>query len=308
MRNKEYLEDLTAREAHGGYEVPDNFGALPEFYSSYEKSKVVVLPVPYEFSTTYGGGTLNGPSAIIEASKNVELFDEELKKNIAGILSICTLKKLILKNKNPGKNIGEIYAKVKKLLEDGKFVVTLGGEHSISIGPVRAYSEKFKDLSILYFDAHGDLREEYNGSKYNHACALKRISEFNKNIVHVGCRSICDEEAELIEKEKYKFFWAHEFKRGLINYDEIISNLKENVYISFDADVLDSAIMPATGTPEPGGLDWYDLITIVRKVGQERNIVGFDLVELSPIKNFPAYDFTAAKLIYKTIGYALLKS
>ncbi len=286
--------------------VPDNFLGIEKFFSDYNKAKVAIASAPYEGTVTYGKGTSKAPRAIIEASKNLELYDEEIKANIAEKIGISTLKPYKLPKK-PEDVADFLEKETKRQIESGKFVVTLGGEHSISIGPARAYSKSFKNLSVLYFDAHGDLREEYDGTKYSHACTLKRIYDVNKSFVHVGCRSLCGEEAELIEKNKLKFYWAHEFKRGNYNCDEIVGNLKGNVYVSFDIDVLDSGLMPATGTPEPGGLDWYDLITLVRKVAKERNVVGFDLTELSPITKMPAYDFVAAKLAYKTIGYALLK-
>ena len=287
--------------------VPDNFLGIEKLWSDYKKSKVVIASAPYEGTVTYGKGASKAPRAIIEASKQVEFYDEEIKLNVLEkIGGIATLNGYKLP-KNP-EGVAEILEKeTKKQIEQKKFTVTLGGEHSVAIGPARAYSKSFKDTSILYFDAHGDLREEYDGSRYNHACALKRISDVNQNIVHVGARSVCEEEVELIQKKGWKFFWAHEFKRNPVDYGEIIENLKDNVYISFDIDVVDSALMPATGTPEPGGLNWYDLITVVRKVAKERNVLGFDLCELAPRKDFHAYDFMAAKLIYKTIGYSLLK-
>ena len=287
--------------------VPDNFLGIEKEWSDYKKSRAVIASAPYEGTVTYGKGTSKAPRAIIEASKQIEWYDEEIKVNIVEkIGGIATLNAYKLPKKP--EEVAQILEKeTKKQIGQKKFMVTLGGEHSTAIGPARAYSKAFKNTSILYFDAHGDLRNEYENSKYNHACALRRIADVNKNIVHVGCRSLEEEQVEFIEKNKLKMFWAHEFKRGLINYDEIAESLKENIYISFDIDVVDSGLMPATGTPEPGGLDWYDLITVVRKVAKEKNILGFDLCELSPRKDFPAYDFMAAKLVYKTIGYALLK-
>ncbi|HIJ97741.1 TPA: agmatinase [archaeon] len=287
--------------------VPDNFLGLEESFCDYKKSKVVVASAPYESTVTYGKGTKNGPRAIIEASKNLELWDEELKLNIVEkIGGVATIKPYKLPKK-PEEMVSVLERETKKLIRDEKFVLTLGGEHSIAVGPAKAYSDSFKNLSVLYFDAHGDLREEYGNSKFSHACALKRITDFNKSFVHVGCRSISDEEAELIEKENYKVAWAHEFKRGKVDYDFILNNLKENVYISFDIDAFDQSIMPATGTPEPGGINWYDAITIIRKVSKEKNIVGADINELAPINGLHAADFLAAKLAYKIIGYSQLK-
>lgn len=287
--------------------VPDNFLGLDENWSNFKKSKVAVASAPYEATVTYGRGAEKGPKAIIDASKNIELYDEELKLNIVEkIGGVATISPYKLPKK-PEEMASMLEKETKKLIQQKKFVVTLGGEHSIAVGPAKAYTDSYKNLSVLYFDAHGDLREEYEGTKYSHACSLKRITDFNKSFVHVGCRSVSDGEAELIEKEKYKILWAHEFKRGKVDYGFILNNLKENVYISFDVDVFDSAAMPATGTPEPGGLDWYDVITIIRNVAKEKNVVGADVNELAPIEGLHAADFLAAKLIYKIIGYSLLK-
>lgn len=283
------------------------FASLVDQFSNLEKSKVVIASAPYEGTVTYGSGTSKGPGAIINASDNLELYDLELGKNIVEeIGGIATLKPYNLP-KDPKEVVRFLYNKTKELLEKGKFVVTLGGEHTVSIGPARAYSEHFKDLSILYFDAHADLRDEFEGNKYSHACALRRISEFNEKFVHVGCRSLCEEEIQLIKEKNYRFYTARDLKENLSLNEIVEEGLSKNVYISFDVDVFDASLMPATGTPEPGGLDWYDVLKILRTVSKKKQIVGFDVVELSPINGFHAYDFLASKLIYKTIGYSLIK-
>ncbi len=288
---------------------PDNFMGVEPHLCGFGKCRVVVASAPYEKTVQYGKGTSKGPKAIIDASQQVEWYDEELDLSIVEkIGGIATLKPYNIKNKKPEEVAQIIENETKKLIGQRKFVVTLGGEHSMCIGPARAYSKHYKNnLSILYFDAHGDLREEYAGSKYNHACALKRIADINNNIVHVGCRSLVEGQFEFMKERGWKIFWARDFKNKNVNVNEIAESLKENVYISYDIDVLDSGLHPSTGFPEPGGLDWYDITRVARKVGKERNIVGFDICEHSPIRGFHAYDFTAARLAYKTIGYALLK-
>ncbi len=282
------------------------FASLPEQFSSFEKSKVVIAQAPYAETVSYGKGAEKGPEAIINASKHLELFDLELKKNTAGELGIHSLEPYELP-KTPKEAVESIYNETKKLLKKNKFVITLGGEHTVSIGAVKAYSEKFDNLSVLYLDAHADLRNEFESEKYSHACALRRISEFREDFVHVGCRSLTEETYEIIEKKGYTFRWAREIKEKGPQIEQILKELQENVYVSIDIDVLDPSIMPSTGTPEPGGLNWYEITKILKEVGKQKNIVGFDLVELAPKKGLDAPDFTAAKLVYKLLGYSLIQ-
>jgi agmatinase len=284
--------------------VPDNFGAIDKPYSEYKNAKVVVLPVPFEGTVTYGKGTGKGPKAIIEASKNMELWDEELNKNTFHI-GIHTLPELKISG-DPKKTIDMIYSNSKKLLQDKKFIVMLGGEHSITPGLVKAMKEEFSGLSVLQIDAHSDLREEYDFIKYSHACAMKRIHDMKIPIVQIGIRSTSEEEQETFRKNQKNIFLAKDIAESKSDrwMDDIVSKLTENVFITIDVDGLDPSIMPSTGTPEPGGLQWYSTLKLLKKVAEKKNVVGFDMVELAPIKGLPAPDFLCAKLVYKLIGYS----
>lgn len=282
-------------------EIPDNFLGIEEKFSDYDKSKVVILPIPYEGTVTYGKGTLKGPKAIIEASKNLELYDIELDEEIykAGIHTLSNLDV----EKEPEKTIEIIYKKIKKLLEDNKFVVVFGGEHSITSGTVKAMKEKFSDLSVLQIDAHSDLRDSYDGTKFSHACVMRRIFEMKIPFVQVGIRSQDIEEADFIKEKRLNPYFAKDIYKNDNWMNEAVDKLAENVFITIDLDGLDPSIMPSTGTPEPGGLYWYHILRLLRKVAEKKNIVGFDVVELAPIENLKFPDFLAAKLTYKLIGY-----
>jgi len=288
---------------------PSNFLALPEQWSGLERSRVVVLPVPYEHTTSFGKGTASGPESILEASGQVELYDEELDADIyTSTGGIATLKPM-----DPGGNdavaVESIRKQVNRLIGDGKTVVCIGGEHTISIGSARAYSELYPDLSVLQLDAHSDLREEYEGNRYSHACVMARIYEFNKNIVQVGIRSQCREEADFIRQKKIAAFYAFDLKGGRYGldryawHDAVIGSLREYVYLTIDCDFLDPGLMPAVGTPEPGGFGWHETISFLRSLAERRRIVGFDITELSPIPGLIYPQFVMAKLIYKLIGY-----
>jgi len=284
-----------------------NFLAIEKKYSSYKDSNIVVLSAPFEKTVSYGKGTKNGPKGILNASHYVEFFDEELKRELCFDKGICALEPLKFDKQTPSKALENIYKSVKKLLLDGKFVVTLGGEHSISSAPIKAHFELYPDMTVLHFDAHSDLRDSYEGSKYSHASVMARVAEFTLNIVQVGIRAQCIEEAEFIKEKKIKTFYMRDIrshKFGKLWHWRILKSLSENVYISFDVDGLDPSIMPATGTPEPGGLLWDETMNLLQLIGKKRNIVGFDVVELAPASNQPASDFIAAKLVYKLMNYA----
>ena len=285
---------------------PKNFGELEDEMSNYETSKAVILPIPYEKTTTYMTGTTRGPGAILEASRNMELYDEELDKNISNV-GICTLDELKIEEK-PEFMVNIVYEKVKKLIDDNKFSVVIGGEHSITVGCVKAFFEKYDNFSILQLDAHADLREEYDGTKFSHACATKRYRDICKNIVQVGIRSLCDEEALFAKKNKLNIFWAKDIFDNDGWMENAISKLSKNVYVTLDLDVFDPSIMPSTGTPEPGGLLYYPMLRFLKKVFEERNVVGFDVVELCPNEDDVSSDFTASKVIYKMIGYKFDKN
>jgi len=286
-------------------EIPDNFLGLDVEYPSYEDAKVVILPVAYEGTATYGKGASKGPRAIIEASKQVELYDREIGKNVCDI-GIYTLGKVGIEE-TPEKMVENVYSSVKKEIDNNKFVVVLGGEHSITTGAVKAFKEKFSSLSVLQIDAHSDLRDEYEGSKFNHACVMRRIFDMKIPFVQIAIRSFCDEEAELIKKNDLKPFYAEDIYKNDKWMNDAVDMLSENVFITIDLDGLDPSIMPATGTPEPGGLYWYHILRLLKKVAKSKNIVGFDIVELAPISGLSFPDFLAAKLTYKLIGYSLVK-
>ncbi|MDA8106616.1 MAG: agmatinase [Nitrospiraceae bacterium] len=288
---------------------PDNFLALPEQWSGLERSRVAVLPVPYEHTTSFGKGTASGPGSILEASGQVELYDEELDAEIYTLTGgIATLKPLA-----PGGNdavaVESIRKNVNGLIEKDKTVVCIGGEHTISIGSARAYSERYQDLSVLQLDAHSDLREEYEGNRYSHACVMARVYEFNKNIVQAGIRSQCREEADFIRQKQIKTFYAFDLRGRRYSadryawHDAVIGSLRENVYLTIDCDFFDPGLMPAVGTPEPGGFGWQETVSFLRRLSGCRRIVGFDITELSPIPGLIHPQFVMAKLIYKLIGY-----
>ncbi len=278
----------------------DNFCGLEKKYSEYKNSKAVIVPIPYEMTTTYLKGTAKAPRAIIEASKKLELYDEELDKVISDI-GICTLAPLKVSEKNEA-----MAQKVKqhclKVLNDNKFPVIIGGEHSISTGVVLAVKQKYPELSVLQFDAHADLRDEFKGSKYNHGCAMARVRE-HCDAVQVGIRSLSYEESQSIRKNNYKIIWDKDRKDMPSCIKEILTGLKKDVYITIDVDVFDPGFLPSVGTPEPGGLGWYDILDITKAVFKNKNVVGLDVVELCPGAANKASDFIAAKLIYKMLGY-----
>lgn len=283
-----------------------NFLAIDKKYSTYENSKIVILQAPYEKTTSYGKGTAKGPAAILKASHYVEFFDEETGKEVcfdAGIAALPPMKFAKLSGK---KSLDLIYKNVNEHIKNGKFVITLGGEHSISTAPIKAHFDNYDDLSILHFDAHSDLRDEYEGSKYSHASFAARVAEFTTNITQIGIRAQCKEEYDFIKTKGINTFYAYRMRNDGFNYiliDRIVKTLKKNVYITFDVDYFDPSIMPATGTPEPNGFYWDETMRLLKKVCAERNLVGFDVVELAPQKGYTFPDFMTAKLIYKILNY-----
>ena len=268
------------------------------------KNKVVVIPFGLEKSVSYGRGTKNGPKEIIKASHQVELFDEELNKEPYKSIGIKTLKSFPIK-KNLKLAIDQLGKINEKIISDNKFPLVLGGEHSITPGSIKPFTKKYKELILLHFDAHADLREEYNDEKFSHACAIKRCLDFkNVKVVSIGIRNLSISEMKFYNnnKKRIKIFWGKDkYKWNLKKITNMFLN--KNVYITFDVDVFDSSIMPATGTPEPGGLHWEDVIPIIRDVCKKANVVGADINELAPIKNFDSYNFLVAKLAYKILSY-----
>lgn len=290
------------------YSIKKNFLAIEDEFSNYENSKIVILPVPFEQTTSYGKGTSNGPKAILEASHYVEFFDEEMNRELCFEKGngICSLYPVDVTDVKGRKALALIYKNVRKHIDNKKFVVSLGGEHSISTAPIQAHFDSYQNLSILHFDAHSDLREEYEGSKYSHASFAARVSEFTTAITQVGIRAQCKAEYDFIKAKNIKTFYAFEIRNGMHGFDwmnRIIDSLNENVYITFDVDYFDPSIMPSTGTPEPNGFYWDETMKLLKLLGEKKRVVGFDVVELSPRKDFPFPDFLTAKLIYKMLNY-----
>ncbi|MEW6606722.1 MAG: agmatinase [bacterium] len=282
--------------------IPSNFGNLPIENSQFETSKVVILPVPYDSTTSFKAGARNGPQAIISASQNIELYDIEIGKETYKEIGIHTLNQLEPIVSSPETMIQRVYEVCKELVQFDKFTVLLGGEHSLSMGMVRALKERYKSMSVLQLDAHADLRNEYLGSKYSHACVMRRISELCP-ITQVGIRSMSQEDACFINENALKPFYASKIVKSQDWMEEVLSTLTDEIYITIDLDVLDPSIMPAVGTPEPGGLDWYLLLELLFKVTQAKKVVGFDVVELATTEIHCASSCLSALLIYKLIGY-----
>jgi agmatinase len=280
-----------------------NFGGIEPEYADFGRALFVVLPVPYDLTSTYRSGSRLGPAAILDASANMELYDEELGQETYRC-GIHTLPFLEVDARGPKEMIETIRQKTVEVAQTGKIPVTLGGEHSISFGCVQALKEKYPALSVLQFDAHADLRDAYQGSPYSHASVARRISECCP-LVQVGIRSMSAEEAAFLAGSPVKSFSADYILEEKDWCEAIASHLKGDVYISVDLDVLDPAFMPATGTPEPGGIGWKDILRLIRAVSEKCRIRGFDVVELSPIPGHVAPDFLAAKLTYRMMGYAL---
>ncbi|MFH0799954.1 MAG: agmatinase [Pseudomonadota bacterium] len=279
-----------------------NFLGLSEKYSAYDKARVAVLPVPYEATVSYGRGTAKGPSAIIAASSQVEFYDEELgcEPYEAGI---ATLEPLMVAGLAPAAMRGRVVPAVKKIISDGKLPFVLGGEHSITPAVVLAVHAVHGHVTVVQFDAHADLRQEYEGEPMSHACAMARVRDICP-VVHLGIRNISKEEAKLASREKFPIFYAKDMHRSDDWMEEAIKAIgTEKVYATIDVDAFDSSVMPATGTPEPGGLGWYQVVDFLRLLCRRKRVVGFDVVELAPLDGMRACDFLAAKLAYKCIGY-----
>jgi agmatinase len=278
------------------------YAGIEEQYAKLDSSKIVLIPVPYDSTSTWQKGADKGPEAFLNASENMELYDIETETEVykQGVF----LADAITENSSPEKMVDDVHETVKKYIKRNKFVTTFGGEHSISIGAIRAFNECFDDLTVLQIDAHADMRREYQGSKYNHACAVYEASQ-TTNLIQVGIRSMDVMESTVMDKEKTYF--AHDMAADGAWMDSAIDQMTDNVYITFDLDAFDPSIMPSTGTPEPGGLLWYETIEFLRQVFEEKNVVGFDIVELCPNTKEKSSDFLAAKLYYKMLTYKFLR-
>ena len=276
-----------------------NFGDLPGEYSNLRDARIVIIPVPYDRTSTWIKGADKGSAAIIEASANMELYDIETGSEVyrKGIFTADALK---VEDLPPEDMIEMVSEEVRHYIEREKFTVVVGGEHSVSIGPIKAHVKSSADVTVLQLDAHTDLRDEYNGSKYNHACVMARAREACP-IVQVGVRSMDSSEKEFIDRGRVFFAEDIYSRTGWI--DEAVGKLSGKVYVTIDLDVFDPSIMPSTGTPEPGGLLWYEVLRLLKAVSDKKDIVGFDVVELCPNERNKAPDFLAAKLIYKMLSY-----
>jgi agmatinase len=293
-------------------ELPEkkNFLGLKKRFSSYNNSSIVIIQAPLEKTVSYGKGTRKGPSEILKASHYVEFFDEELTKELCYDKGICTLEEINFENLSIAKSIDKIYREVKKHIKAGKFIATLGGEQSLSLATIKAHFDCYDDMSILQIDAHSDLRDSYEGSKYSHASVMARVAEFTKDIVQVGIRAQSKEEYDFIKASDINTFYSRGIrtdKYGKRWQNKVVDLLNQNVYITFDVDGLDPSVIPGTGTPEPGGLFWDETMNLLRLIGEKRNVVGFDIVEVAPNKNDSVSSFNAAKLTYKMLNYSFSK-
>jgi agmatinase len=284
--------------------LPFVFGGLEPPLSSSKDSRVLIWPVPFEKTVSYGGGTAEGPAAIIDASRYMELYDEELGGETANI-GIHTLP-AIATDREPEEMMPALQQEAQKLLATGKFLCMLGGEHSISAPVVRAFRERFPKLSVLQIDAHADLRDSYEGTPYSHASAMRRVLEVCP-AVQAGIRSLSAEEARAIPHLPTRIFYAKDIVGRTDWVDSAVEALTEDVYLTIDIDGLDPSLVPATGTPEPGGLMWNEVLALIRTLALKRNVVGMDLVELCGCATSNASSFLSAKLIYKTLGYVFRK-
>jgi len=283
--------------------APSFLGVVKEAPAAYADAAVVVVPVPYERTVSYGGGTARGPAAILEASAYVELYDEVLgeepwQKGIHTAPEVAPLD-------DPEAFLARLEDRAREVFTDGKFPVFLGGEHALTTAPVRAAREAFEDLSVLQLDAHADLRQEYMGTPWSHASVMRRIHDLGVPAVPIGIRAVSPEEMRFIRAHDLPVFWSHRIAHGDEWIDTALSALSDTVYLTFDVDFFDPSLMPATGTPEPGGGFWHETMRFLGYVFQEKRVVGMDVVELAPIEGLHAPDFVVARLVYRAIGYRL---
>jgi agmatinase len=282
--------------------LPANFGLLEEEDCGYEASRVAVLPVPFERTTSYGKGTAAGPAAILRASQSMELWDEELGSEPYR-LGIATLPAFLPEPFDMEEALAELQEEARCQLAAGKFLVVLGGEHSLTIAPVRAARRVHGEIGVVQFDAHADLREQFEGTPYSHASVMRRVVEDGFSTLAIGIRSLSSPEAALVRERRLPVVWGHELPGAGERLGELLDALPEKVYLTFDIDFFDPSLVPATGTPEPGGGLWYPTLALLRELFRRKTVVAMDLVELAPLGGQPASDFLAAKLIYKCLGY-----
>ena len=273
-----------------------NYAGIPDKYARLDDAKVVLIPIPYDGTSTWGKGADKGPDAFLAASENMELFDIETRTEVykKGVY----LAPPVTEDASPEKMVESVYKTTKNYLKQDKFVTLFGGEHSVSIGSIRAFNETFEDLTVVQIDAHADLRPSYDGSACNHACAVYEASK-TTNLIQVGIRSMDVEELDHMDENQVYF--AHDLYEDWM--DDAIGQMTPNVFITIDLDAFDPSILPSTGTPEPGGLFWYETLDFLRMIFKKKNVVGFDIVELAPNENEKSSDFLAAKLYYKMLSY-----
>ncbi len=290
-----------------------NFLAIEEQFSDFDNSRIVILPAPYEYRVSYGRGTALAPKKILEASAYVEFYDDEFKREICFDKGIATLEPIDFTSKYDSDALEIIKSTINELLNQNKFVVTLGGEHTISSAPIHEHLKKYPDMCVLQFDAHADFRDTYENSKFSHASVMARVAEFltPERIIQVGIRALCKEEADFIEHHNVKTFFASGIRKGIYgNYwqNEVVNSLSKHVYITFDVDYFDPSVIPATGTPEPDGLLYSETLDLLRLlIDEDKEIIGFDIVELAPIENLHYPQLTTARLIYKLLNLAFAK-
>lgn len=274
------------------------FAGIPEDYARLQSANTILVPVPYDGTSTYGKGADKGPEAILDAAENMELYDIETDSEVykTGVYIAPT----VTEDSSPEAMVDAVDMAISSYLDEDKFVTMLGGEHSVSIGAMRAFKKKYRNLTVLQLDAHSDLRPEYNGTAFNHACAMHEASK-TCNAVQVGIRSMDTVELPFVKKEN--FFTSYDIRSNNNWMNDVVDRLGENVYITIDLDAFDPSIMPSTGTPEPGGLLWNETLDLLKKVFKKTNVVGFDIVELAPIESLHGPDFMAAKLYYKLLSY-----
>lgn len=276
----------------------NTYADIPEQYAKLDSAEIVIIPVPYDGTSTWQKGADKGPEAFLDASANMELYDIETDSEVykRGIF----LAEAVTESSSPESMVDAVHQVTKKYINRGKFVTLFGGEHSISIGSIRAFNECFTNLTVLHIDAHADLRREYEGTTCNHACAMYEASQ-TTNLIQVGIRSMDISESNIMKKDKVYF--AHDMAADSYWSDDVLEQLTGNVFISLDLDAFDPSIMPSTGTPEPGGLLWYETLEFLKKVFEQKDVVGFDIVELCPNPHEKSSDFLAAKLYYKMLSY-----
>jgi len=300
FRDRGYIKGLPDDLAGFPWGLPDPFLGIPADETPFSDSPVVILPVPYEATVSYMGGTRFGPRGLIHASRYVELYDHELDTD-PHTIGIHTLPELMLSGAGPEQGLATLRRCYDALLDHGKFVVVLGGEHSVSGDPILAHAARHDRISVLQLDAHADLRTEYEGTSLSHACVMHRVHE-HVNLVPVGIRSLTSDERALMRAGDIEAVWGHDIERGDW-VDRVIDRLGDHVYVTFDVDYLDPAYMPSTGTPEPGGGSWYPSLALLERVFREKTVVGCDVVELAPIPGMVGPDVLAAELVYKLIAF-----